>query len=153
MSFYNETSGLGPTGILEVDFNFFDDRLAFYVLGQFAFVLADITVDSGPFSTLVLDQPQGSNAVYVIPIDAQLTATRNKSTWQDAGEVGLRVKMRNGLQIELAYHVTGFLDVILLPHEIAIPESRLEAAQGTSALYRTQDYVLDGWRAGIAFQF
>jgi len=153
MNFYNESTGIGPTGAMEVDLNFFDDRLSLYLQGQFAFMMMDLSVDSGPFATLVLYQPQGSNARYVIPIDAHLTATRNKSTWQDAIEGGVRVKMRNGLQLELAYYVNGFLDVIILPAEISIPENREEAAQGSSALYRTQDYVLDGWRAGIAFQF
>ena len=138
-----------------MDFNFFDDRLALYVKGEFAFMLLDLYADSGPFSTLVQQTIQiGETAYqYVIPVDAQLTATRHKSTWQDALEAGVRYKMRNGLQLELAYHATGFLDVILFPTQISIPESVTGSGQGSSALYKTQDYVLEGWRAGIAFQF
>lgn len=153
LNIYTEADGLGPTGSMEVDFNFFDDRLALYIQGQFAFVLLDLSMDSGPFATLVESQPLGGGTRYVIPIDAHLTATRNKSTWQDGLEAGVRYKMKNGLQLELAYHITGFLDVILLPTRISIPENLLESRQGTSALYHTRDYVLDGWRAGIAFQF
>jgi len=153
LNFYTKADGFGPTGSMEIDFNFFDDRLALYLQGQFAFMLLDLSVDSGPFSTLVEDQPPSSEIRYVIPIDARLTATRNKSTWQDALEAGVRFKMRNGLQLELAYHITGFLDVVLLPIRISIPENVQESRQGTSALYKTQDYVLEGWRAGIAFQF
>jgi hypothetical protein len=153
LNFHNESSGWGPMGSMEVDFNFFDDRLALYLQGEFAFMMMDLSVESGPFATLVVYQPQGSNVRYVIPIDADLAATRNKSTWQDAAEAGVRLKLRNGLQLELAYRVTGYLDVIIMPSDISIPENREEAAQGSSALYRTQDYVLEGWRAGIAFQF
>jgi len=153
LNLYNDASGYGPTGSMEIDFNFFDERLALYLEGQVAFMLLDLKVDSGPFSTFVLDQPQSSEVQYVIPIDAQLQATRSKSTWQDSIEAGVRFQMRNGLQFEVAYHITGFLDVILLPTRISIPENLQESRQGTSALYRTQDYVLDGWRAGIAFQF
>lgn len=153
LNFYAQADGFGPTGSMEADFNFFDDRLTLYLQGQFAFMLLDLSVDSGPFSTFVEQEPSGTEIRYLIPIDAHLTATRNKSTWQDAIEAGIRYKMKNGLQLELAYHKTGFLDVILTPIRIAIPENVEESRQGTSALYRTQDYILSGWRAGVAFQF
>jgi hypothetical protein len=149
INFRNESSGLGPTGAMEADFNFFDQRLQLYLYGQVAFMYLDISTDSGLFTTLA--EVQGET--YFLPAEAQLTDQRDKSTWQNAGEVGARWRFRSGLQIELAYNMTGLLDVILLPNQIRIPANSTEAPQGTSALYKTQDIVLSGWRAGFSFQF
>ena len=105
---------------------------------------------SGSVSGAVRRRPS-TNAK--IPIAAQLGESQTKSTWQTGAELGLRVRLRNGLKLEASYGVVGFLDAILLPTQIRIPDNQQEAAQGTSAIYNTQDYVLQGWRAGIGFQF
>jgi len=144
-----ETTGFGPTGILEADFKILDERLVFYLQGQIAFMMLNLEMDSGPFLTYVTD----TTNLVTVPVDGYLRETRNKSTWQDAAEIGVRVHLKNGLQLEVAYNITGLLDVVLLPTDIQIPSNLLEASQGSFALYNTQDYVLDGWRAGFAFQF
>jgi hypothetical protein len=149
MQLSQETKGFGPTGVLEADFKMFDERLEFYLQGQIAFMMLDLEMDSGPFLTYVTE----TTNLVTVPVDGYLRETRNKSTWQDAAEVGVRVHLKNGLQLEVAYNITGLLDVVLLPTDIQIPSNLLEAPQGSSALYNTQDYVLDGWRAGFAFQF
>jgi hypothetical protein len=149
MQLSQETKGFGPTGILEADFKMLDERLVFYLQGQIALMMLDLEMDSGPFLTYVTE----TTNLVTVPVDGYLRETRNKSTWQDAAEVGVRVHLKNGLQLEVAYNITGLLDVVLHPTEIQIPSNLLEAPQGSSALYNTQDFVLDGWRAGFAFQF
>jgi hypothetical protein len=143
---------VGPTGILEADFNFFDQRLQLYLLGQVAFMMTSLSTDSGLFATLLSTSTSGAGTV-LVPVDGRLSESRDKSTWQNAAEVGARFKLKNGLQFELAYNATGLLDVILLPNQIQIPEKIVEAPQGSSGQYKSQDYVLDGWRFGVAFQF
>lgn len=120
------------------------------MMGQIAFMVLDIKSDSGPFSSLVLNPTEPFTT---LPASARLMKEQSKSTWQDAGEVGLRIKLKNGLGFELAYNITGYLDVIALPSKLRIPQNPQEAPQGTSATYRTQDLVIDGWRVGMSFQF
>ena len=149
LNFHQETRGLGPTGLLEARFNFFDQVLQFYLNGQASFVVTDIEFDSGRFTTLVIDTDNG----LTIPIDAQLSESQTKSTWHTGAEAGVRVHVLQGLTLEASYGVVGLLDAIVLPTTIRIPQSLQESEQGTSAIYNTQDYVLQGWRAGISYQF
>jgi hypothetical protein len=69
------------------------------------------------------------------------------------GEFGVRYKLTNGVTFEAAYNISGFLDVVLAPPQIQIPTSPIEAPQGTSAIYNTQDIVTDGATFGVSFQF
>lgn len=149
LSISQESNGLGPTGVMETRFKFLDESLAFYVRAQAAFMVSDLKADSGPFSSLAAVQ----NDPFLIPVPARLAVTRNKSTWNTAAELGVRYVLRNGVQLEAAYNQAGFLDAIIMPDQIQIPDNPQEAAQGTSALYSTQDITFDGWRAGVAFQF
>jgi hypothetical protein len=149
INFSQKSQGLGPTGLMEVRFNFFDQILQLYANGQATFMVMDLEMDTGLFMTLVEKADVGAT----IPIAARLSESQTKSTWQTGAEVGLRVRLRNGLKLEASYGIVGLLDVIVLPTQIRIPDNEQEAAQGTSAIYNTQDYVLSGWRAGIAFQF
>jgi hypothetical protein len=149
LQFSQQTKGWGPTGILEGNYKMADERIFFYLRGQIAFMMLNLDIDSGPFLTYVWDS---ANAVYV-PVDARLQESRNKSTWQDMLEAGMRLELKNGVQLEIAYNITGLLDVVLLPTDLKIPANQLQVPFGSSALYNTQDIVLDGWRAGFAFQF
>ena len=150
LNFSQQTEGLGPTGLAEVRFNFFNQVLQLYANGQATFIVMNIEMNSGLFMTLV-DSTGDIGAK--IPLEANLSESQTKSTWQTGAEVGLRVRLRNGLKLEASYGIVGFLDAIMLPTQLRIPDNQQESAQGTSAIYNTQDYVLTGWRAGIAFQF
>jgi hypothetical protein len=68
-------------------------------------------------------------------------------------DAGARFNLKMGLTLELAYFKSGFLDAVLTPTEVRIPQSAQELAQGSSAIYASQDLVLDGWRASVSFQF
>lgn len=145
-----ETSGWGPTGSMSADFKFFDERLTLYLMGQVAFLMTDIKLETGTFFTTTI--PIGGPQV-VIPAPAELTEVRSKSVWNTTGEIGIRVNLKNGLEFEVAYNSTGFLDAVLLPLELRVPSSAIEGPQGSSATYRTRDLIIQAWRAGIGFQF
>ncbi len=55
--------------------------------------------------------------------------------------------------LEVAFFKTGYLDAILTPTELRIPQSAQELARGTSAIFATQDIVMDGFRGSVGFQF
>jgi hypothetical protein len=143
--------GLGPTGSLGFQVNFFDRRVQLFMNGQFAFLLSEVETDTGPFFTLTAEGLPRNDEIYTAP--ARLTAERSRTSWQTGLEAGARLNLKLGLTLELAYFKTGFLDVVLTPTDLRIPLSLQEVGQGTSALYATQDLVLDGIRGSLAFQF
>ena len=145
-----ESSGIGPTGSWEVDFNFFNKGLVLFLRGQAAFTFNSLEVDSDPFFTLV-NEPTGPGTTISAP--ARLTNSRDKSSWQLAGEAGVRVKLRNGLQFELAYIYNDYEDAVLLPFDITVPESLPQVPNGTSALFNTHDYEIWSIHGGVGFQY
>lgn len=149
LNFSQDTSGFGPTGSWEIDFNFFEKRLMLYLRGQSAFTFNSYDIDSGVFFTHLRNSETGLTQ----PVPARLHEKRDKSSWQNTAEGGVRWLMRNGLQFELAYNFTGYLDAVLAPNKINIPLLAAQAGQGTSGLYHHQDYVVKGWHAGVGFQF
>jgi hypothetical protein len=144
-----ETSGIGATGMMEVDFKFWEERFVMYLQGQVALMMLSLEMDTGPFWVLVIDQ----DTSIPTPARSHLIESRNKTTWQNALEAGVRFSLKNGLQFEAAYNKIGLLDIMLLPTDLQIPSNPQTAWQGTAALYNTKDHILDSWRFGIAYQF
>jgi hypothetical protein len=147
--FAQESTGFGPTGSWEFDVNFFEKRLQLFARGQVALTFNSMEATSGDFITLL---PLTTGVGY-LPAPANLTESRDKSSWQNTGEVGVRLLMRNGLQFEAGFSRTGFLDAMIIPIAITIPETQTQVGLGTSAIYSTQDYLVTGWHAGVAYQF
>jgi hypothetical protein len=148
LNLYQETKGWGPTGAWEVDFNFFNKGLVLYLRSQAVLSFNSLEADSGPFFTIVKDPFESTPQTAA----ARLNAKRDKSTWQNSGEFGVRVGFRNGLQLEAGYFINGYLDAVLMPSRITIPNLQ-QAHRGVSALYNSHDYIVDGWQANVAFQF
>lgn len=142
-----KATAFGPTGSLGFKVNFFDERFQIFMAGQFAFTLSDIEVDTGDFFTLT----SGDNVTVSAP--ARLQATRSRTSWHTHVEAGLRLSLKLGLVLELAYYDGSFLDAVITPSEILIPQSSINAQNGTSAFYTTQDLRFDGWRGSVGFQF
>ncbi len=140
--------GIGPTGSWEVDFNFFNKGLVLFAKGTTAMTFNNIEVDSGDFFTLVRDQ-----TLEWVVASARLQEDRDKSSWQNSAELGARVHLRNGLEFEIGYTINGYLDVVITPFEMTLPESTQQTVDGTSALYTTQDYRVDSFHVGVGFQF
>ncbi len=145
-----EYSGLGPVGMMEAQFNFFDQRLQLYGRAEAAFQLSELTVETGTIFTFVNTT---TPPIITIPIPTNLTETRDKSTWQTQVEAGARWKFKFGLELEVAYQIQGFLDIVLLPSSIQIPTTPGQAVNGTSAVYNSHDMVFNSWRVGAGFQF
>ncbi len=151
LNFRQESTGLGPTGTMEANFNFFQKKVVLYLQASASFLLVDITADSGLFFT-TLNTP--TQPFLIVPIEARLQSERDKSTWQTAAEVGARWNIGgSGVELEAAYYIRGYLDAVLLPSTIQIPTTLGQAGQGTSAVYNTHDIRIDGWRFGVGFQF
>jgi hypothetical protein len=146
-----DASGFGPTVSWEADFNFYNRGLVLYVRGQSAFTFNSISADSGEFFTITRNV--GASNPFEISAPARLSEERDKSSWQNTGEVGARVRLRNGLEFELAYRLSGYLDVVLYPSQIRIPASPAQTAAGTTAVYNTQDVRVESWHGAVGFQF
>jgi hypothetical protein len=146
-----ETTGFGPTGSWEIDFNFFNKGLVLFLRGQVAFTLNSMEVDSGPFPVPSTLSPSGSTGIVLIT--SRINETRDKSSWQDQLEGGLRINLRNGIQFELGYARSGFLDMLLIPSELTGLKTAVPTLKPPAVLYTTQDYLIDGWHTGLAFQF
>jgi len=149
LTFAAETTGIGPTGSLEFRMKFFRDRLIIYGLGRAAFVLQDVTTDSGVFFTLVREPSNNT----LIPATAQLKTERSKASWHFGLEFGLQIRLVDQLYFNLFYQGTAYQDAILLPTNIIIPDDVNSAAQGTSGVYSTQDYQIEGGFVGLSYQF
>jgi hypothetical protein len=135
-----ETSGFGPVGSWEVDFNFFDKGLQFYILGEAAFTLNSMQMDSGAFFQ-VLDPATGDT------LADRMAKDLDKSSWQNKAEVGARVNLKLGLQLELAYSIAGYLDFILMPDllQLGVTNERPQTF--------TQDIIFHTAHFGVGFQF
>jgi hypothetical protein len=89
--------------------------------------------------------------MYLVP--ARLEESRNKTSWQVAGEFGLRWRILEGFQVELAAGQNSYQDCVLVPTSILIPTLVVEAPSGTSALYGTRDFLVSTWHLGFSYQF
>jgi hypothetical protein len=147
-----KASAIGPTGSLGFNVNFFNQKLQLFTNFQIAFMLADVEVDSGEFFFLVPSNAGSTNDT-LISFPARLAADRSRTNWNTHADAGIRLNIKGGLSIEMTYFIDGFLDTLLTPAEIRVPGSVQSGPQGISALFSTQDFVIDGWRASVAFQF
>jgi len=135
-----ETSGLGPYGSWEADFNFFDKALQLYIRGEAAFTFNSMSMDSGPFFQ-ILNETTGA----VLP--DRLSKDLSKSTWQDKGEIGVRLRLKMGLELEVAYAMAGYLDIILMPDLLQL------GVTNENPQTFTQDMVVETVHFGAGFQF
>jgi hypothetical protein len=149
MTLNQSASGIGPVFSIELQHGFLRDRLVIYGEARSAFVLQDIEVDSGQFFTLVRDRPSAA----FITAPARLNDSTSKSSWQPGLEIGLAVKLVEGLQLYLSYLINSYQDVVLLPNKIIIPENPGQAIQGVSGVYNTHDLYYEGGLFGVSYQW
>ncbi len=149
VSLSQDTTGTGPTGSVEIRANFFRRRLTLFAQGNVAFLLSDLEVDSGVFTTFVRDF---TNQVF-FAAPARLNASETKSAWQVGAEFGAQVELVRGLVLEIAASRTGYQDSLIVPTTISIPSRLEQISQGTVAVYGTRDIIADAWRFGLGYQF
>jgi len=138
------TTGFGPVGSWEADFNYYNKALQLYIRGEAAFTFNTMEMDSGNFFQIV---DEGSSSGPAQLLEDRLVKELDKSSWQDRAEVGARLYMKNGLQFEIAYSIAGFLDFVLLPDLLQVGVTN-EAPQTV-----THDFVFDTLHVGAGFQF
>jgi hypothetical protein len=135
-----DTSGFGPVGSWEAQFNFFDKGVQLFLRGEAAFTFNTMKMDSDPFFQ-VLDSAPGTL------LDDRMAKELEKSSEQNRAEVGGRINSKNGLQFELAYSIAGFLDFILMPDLLQLGGTN-ENPQSA-----TQDIIVHTAHFGVSFQF
>jgi hypothetical protein len=145
------TSGWGPTGSGEVDFNFFRQRLTLYGIVQAAFLQETLDTDSGAFTFLAFkNTPTG---VLIIPGSGRIQQSVTKSAWNTMVEVGVRVKLLDGFHLIADWNTTGYLDTVLLPDNLSVPANAAQVSLGTVATYISRDIVTSSINLGLSFQF
>jgi hypothetical protein len=143
------TTGVGPVGSGEIQFNFFRQRLTLYGVAQAAFLLEKLDTDSGVFTYLALDQ----SSTNVLPGLGRIQSDLSKSAWNISGEVGLRVKLLDGFHLIADWNRTGYLDTMLLPNALSIPTNPNQFELGTTARFVTRDFDVTSINLGLSFQF
>lgn len=149
ISLAQNTTGTGPTGSVEIRANFFRRRLSLFAQGSAAFLLSDLEVDTGVFTTFARDPT--NNVFFAAP--ARLNESVSKSTWQVGAEVGVQVEVARGLTVELAAGRTAYLDSLLVPTTITIPSDISRVFLGTVGVFGTRDVIANAWRFGFGYQF
>lgn len=145
------TNGLGPMGSGELQFSFFRQRLTLYGKLQAAFLFDTLKADSGAFTYFAHDlSPDSPN---VLPGNGRIQRNISKTSWNTTIEVGLRVKMLEGFHLIADWNRTGYLDTILLPTTVSIPQNSAQVALGTTALFVSRDLVVSTINLGLSFQF
>jgi hypothetical protein len=135
-----ETTGFGPVGSWEAHFNFFDKGVQFFIRGEAAFTFNSMEMDSGPFFQ-VIDESLGTL------LQDRLVKDLDKSTWQNRGEGGVRINLKNGLQFEMAYSIAGYLDFVIMPDLLQLGVTNEDPQTFT------QDIVVTSTHFGVGFQF
>jgi hypothetical protein len=145
------TTGFGPVGSGEIQFNFFRQRLTLYGVVHAAFLLETLDADSGSFTYLTLDP--GSTPRAYFPGVGRIQQSVSKSTWNTTFEAGLRVKLLEGFHLIADWNRTGYLDTLLIPTDISIPANASQISLGTTARFVSRDFVVSSINVGLSFQF
>lgn len=149
LTFLQDSSGIGPTASLEIQVHLFRKRLTFYGQGRAALIVQSTKADSGAFLTPARAPIDGS---YFLA-EARLRSSIDKTVWQVGAEIGARIRLQEGLHVEVALARTSYQDSLLLPANITVPEVVNQADQGTTGLFSTEDLLIDSLRFGLGFQF
>jgi hypothetical protein len=145
------TSGWGPLGSGEAQFNFFRQRLSIYLVGQAALLIEGLDADSGPFTYFAYQQLAGTTLV--LPGSGRIQQSVSKTAWNTMFEVGARVKILEGFHLILDWNTTGYLDTVLLPDVLSVPSNASQIPLGTVSTYVSRDIVRSTINLGLSFQF
>ncbi len=104
-------------------------------------------IDSGPFFRV---STESSSITPAILVEDRIQKELNKSTWQNRGEAGARINLKNGLQFEVGYSRNGYLDIIMMPDLLQLG-GPLVTNENPQTF--TQDIIVDAFHAGVGFQF
>ncbi len=146
------TSGWGPLGSGEIQFNFFRQRLTLYAHVKAALIIETLDADSGTFTYFARD-PVASGGNFVFPGPGRIQSNVSKSAWNTEFEAGVRVRLLEGFHLIADWNRTGYLDTILIPVDLSVPERASQIALGTTARFTSRDFVVSSVNLGLSFQF
>ncbi len=144
------TTGWGPVGSGEIQFNFFRQRLTLYAMVQAAMILESLETDSGTFEYLARD-PAADDRYF--PGAGRIQESLSKTSWNTTFEAGVRVRLLEGFNMILDWNTTGYLDTMLLPTDLLLPDNAAQVALGATARFVSRDYVVSSINLGLSFQF
>lgn len=144
------TTGWGPVGSGEIQFNFFRQRLTLYAMVQAALIVESLETDSGTFEYLARD-PAAAERYF--PGAGRIQESLSKTSWNTTFEAGLRVRLLEGFNMILDWNTTGYLDTMLLPTDLLLPDNAAQVALGATARFVSRDYVVSSINLGLSFQF
>lgn len=147
--FQQETKGTGPTGSGGINFGFWRRRLVLYAEARVAFMVQDLSTDSGEFLTYAYENTTDS----FIPLPAHLQHSISKSTWHVHGEIGARVRILENTHLMLAFRRTSYMDSVLLPVTLIVPDNPQQASQPATAQFNSRDINTDSLTLGLSYQF
>jgi hypothetical protein len=124
------------------------------MMGQAAFLLQTLEADSGPFVYLAKEPstPSGQPVSYLTG-SGRIQEDISKSAWNTTFETGARFRVLEGFHIFLDWNITGYLDTMLLPTELSVPNEAGQIALGTTARFVSRDFVVSQVNFGLSFQF
>lgn len=144
------TTGWGPVGSGEIQFNFFRQRLTLYAMVQAAMLLESLETDSGTFEYLARDPAAVDR---YLPAAGRINQSLSKTSWNTTFEAGLRVRLLEGFNMILDWNTTGYLDTMLLPSDLLLPDNAPQVPLGATARFVSRDYVVSSINLGLSFQF
>lgn len=146
------TSGWGPVGSGDIQFNFFHQRLTLYGEAKAALIIETLDADSGAF-TFYAHDPVASGGNFVFPGSGRIQSNVSKSSWNTMVEVGIRLRLSDGFHIIADWNKAGYLDTMLIPVDLSIPVNASQLALGTTARFVSRDFVVSSVNLGLSFQF
>ncbi len=144
-------TGYGPVGSGEIQFRFFKQRLVLYAEGQAAFLVEKLKADSGSFTYFATNQ--GVGGLEVLPGLGHINRSVDKTAWNLGIEAGVRVRLLEGFNLIVDWNRTGYLDSILIPTQLSIPQNASQVSLGTTSLFISRDLVVSSLNLGLSFQF
>lgn len=148
LRFRQETSGIGPTTSLGVNFGFLRRKLVLHAGARVSYVLSSLETNTGDFFTLISDSGGG-----FVTAPANLSQKLDKSVWQLQAQASARWEVATGVNLIAEYRRSGFQDAIFIPVSLSIPDVQAQASQGTVAVYGTRDFRFQTITAGVSYQF
>jgi hypothetical protein len=112
--------------------------------------LQSLDTDSETFTFLARD-PTVVGAY--LPGSGRIQDNVSKSTWNTTFEAGVRVKLLEGFHLIVDWNTTGYLDTMLIPTDLSIPDNAPQVALGTTARFVSRDFVVSSINLGLSFQF
>lgn len=147
--FSQNTKGYGPTGSGGINYGFSRRRFVLFAEARFAFMVQDLETDTGEFLTYAFVNTTQT----FLTVPAHLHQANSKSTWHVQLDVGARLRILENTHLTLGYRVSNYMDSVLLPVSLIVPDNQQQATRPATAQFNTRDLRVDIFTLGLSYQF